>query len=70
MENKTFNAGVTPALQYEAPQLTVVEFKAERGFAGSGEERAFSLFGLSKDGYNNNGQENWDDNDNSLFGSW
>lgn len=57
--------------QYIAPQLMVVEFKAERGYASSGMERAFTLFSLSKDGYNDQGQENWSDGGN-LFGdnSW
>lgn len=38
--------------KYESPHLTVVEFKTEQGFAGSG--------GLSD--YSNNSSDNWFDN--------
>ena len=54
--------------QYIAPALTAVEFKTERGYA-------ISLIRLTNDQetastFNSSGQENWDDNNNSLFGSW
>ena len=59
--------------KYITPTLTVVTFKAEQGFAGSGgAETRFldlSIFG-SKDGYNNQAQQNWNEEDGSLFGSW
>ena len=58
--------------QYIAPELTVVEFKVEKGYADSqGGEQPFILrlfFGGSADGYNAQGQEEWD-SDNSTFGS-
>lgn len=54
--------------QYIAPALTVVEFKTERGFAESSEmAKAFNLFSLSKSGYNDNGQQEWDESEGNLF---
>ena len=57
--------------KYIPPTLTVVAFKAEQGFAVSGDAQMFldlSLFG-SKDGYNNQAQQNWEES-GSLFGNW
>ncbi len=57
--------------KYITPTLTVVAFKAEQGFAGSGNaEKMFLDFSLfeSKDGYNNQAQQNWEES-GSLF-SW
>ena len=58
--------------KYITPTLTVVTFKAEQGFASSGAETMFLDFSLfeSKDGYNNQAQQNWQEEDGSLFGSW
>ena len=55
--------------KYITPTLTVVTFKAEQGFAVSGETMFLdlSLFG-SKDGYNDQAQQNWEEG-GSLF-SW
>lgn len=58
--------------KYITPTLTVVAFKAEQGFAASGDAQKFldlSIFG-SKEGYNNQAQQNWDEEEGSLFGSW
>ena len=59
--------------KYITPTLTVVAFKAEQGFAASGDAQKFldlSIFG-SKEGYNNQAQQNWnEEKDGSLFGSW
>ena len=58
--------------KYITPTLTVVAFKAEQGFAASGDERKFldlSIFG-SKEGYNEQAQQNWNEESESLFGSW
>ena len=50
----------------------MVSFKPEVGFAGSG--GLFSIFqdfGPDHDpGYNDNNQQSWNDNNNSLFGDW
>lgn len=59
--------------KYITPTLTVVAFKAEQGFAASGDEKMFldlSIFGSSKEGYNNQAQQNWQEEDGSLFGNW
>ena len=57
--------------KYITPTLTVVTFKAEQGYAGSGgTETQFldlSIF-ESKDGYNAQAQQNWEES-GSLF-SW
>ena len=54
--------------QYIAPTLTVVTFKAEHGYAGSGMV-SMALFQMENDAYNAYGQENWEEEGN-LFGSW
>ena len=61
--------------KYITPTLTVVAFKAEQGFAASGDVDTkfldLSIFGWSKDGYNEQAQQNWnEEEDGSLFGSW
>lgn len=57
--------------KYIAPELTVVEFKVEKGYAASG-FRLFQDFSLFEDDYNSNynsqAQENWHD-DGGAFGS-
>lgn len=58
--------------KYITPTLTVVAFKAEQGFAASGDAQKFldlSIFG-SKEGYNNQAQQNWNEEGENLFGSW
>lgn len=58
--------------KYIPPTLTVVAFKAERGFAASGDAQMFldlSIFG-PKDGYNEQAQQNWQEESGSLFDSW
>ncbi|MBR0170361.1 MAG: hypothetical protein IJQ14_05910 [Bacteroidales bacterium] len=58
--------------KYIAPALTAVSFKVEKGFATSG----FSTLQLENDielmqnYYNEQGQENWYDEGENLFGSW
>lgn len=57
--------------KYIAPALTAVSFKVEKGFATSG----FSTLQLENDidlmqSYNRQGQENWLDEGENLFGSW
>ncbi len=57
--------------KYITPTLTVVAFKAEQGFAVSGDAQKFldlSIF-EPKDGYNNQAQQNWQEESRSLF-SW
>ena len=57
--------------QYIAPELTVVSFKAERGYALSGGiERSIFDFHLldPDDGYNSQSQQNWQEEE-SFFGS-
>ena len=58
--------------KYITPTLTVVTFKAEQGFAGSGNaEKKFldlSIFELTE-GYNGQAQQNWQVESGSLF-SW
>ncbi|MBQ6742488.1 MAG: hypothetical protein IJR04_07915 [Bacteroidales bacterium] len=59
--------------KYITPTLTVVAFKAEQGFAVSGgaETKLLDLFIFeSKEGYNDQAQQNWNEEDGSLFGSW
>lgn len=56
--------------EYITPTLTVVTFKAEQGFAVSGDAQKFldlSIF-ESEDGYNDQAQQNWEES-GSLF-SW
>ena len=63
--------------QYIAPELTVVSFRTERGYALSGSERGlFDLNFLQLDmsdesysGYNAQGQQTWATADDSYFGS-
>lgn len=59
--------------KYITPTLTVVTFKAEQGFASSGNAETMfldlSIFG-SKEGYNNQAQQNWNEESESLFGNW
>lgn len=56
--------------EYTAPQLTVVSFKPERGYASS-----FFFLHIfqneEEDGFDNNNQEYWlwNDNDNSFGGN-
>jgi hypothetical protein len=58
--------------KYIAPALTAVSFKVEKGFATSG----FSTLQLENDielmqsYYNQQGQENWHEEGENLFGSW
>lgn len=52
--------------EYIAPQLTVVEFRMEQGYASSLlrltlEQNAF---------FNDQGQEKWDETSGSLFDTW
>ena len=57
--------------KYITPTLTVVTFKAEQGFAASGDAKKFldlSIFELTA-GYNNQAQQNWQEESGSLF-SW
>jgi hypothetical protein len=58
--------------QYIAPELTVVSFRTERGYALSGApDRSifdFSLF-EPEEGYNSQSQQNWYEEDESFFGS-
>ena len=59
--------------QYIAPELTVVSFKMEKGYATSGllpEPEAPFILGLfgDADGYNSQGQQVWEE-DNSTFGT-
>lgn len=58
--------------KYITPTLTVVTFKAEQGFAGSGGlETKFldlSIFELTE-GYNGQAQQNWQVESGNLF-SW
>lgn len=58
--------------KYITPTLTVVAFKAEQGFAGSGGAATkflyLSIF-ESIEGYNDQAQQNWQEESGSLF-SW
>ena len=55
--------------QYTAPVLTVVEFKAERGYAFSGMDLGLFRTDAEADIYNTQGQENWSTG-GSLFDRW
>lgn len=56
--------------KYITPTLTVVAFKAEQGFAGSGETKFLDLSIFEpKEGYNDQAQQNWQEESGSLF-SW
>ena len=59
---------------YIAPQLTVVSFKIEQGFAQSGgvSLRLFQDISLDyaiDDNYNDYNQENWHQGSSNIFGS-
>ena len=55
--------------EYIAPELTVVSFKVEQGFFGSG-QKAFSLFPfLGIDAFNNQSQEVWSEG-GDFGGDW
>lgn len=55
--------------KYITPTLTVVAFKAEQGFAVSGETKFLDLSIFeSTQGYNDQAQQNWEESGN-LF-SW
>lgn len=59
--------------EYTAPVLTVVSFKAEKGYAGSGVFATMDLFhDLEEldDNYNSQNQENWYESEQNFFGSW
>lgn len=57
--------------KYITPTLTVVTFKAEQGFAVSGPETKFlDLSIFESDGYNDQAQQKWNEEEGSLFGSW
>ena len=56
--------------QYITPVVKVVAFQVEHGFAGSGELR-LSLFNEElEQGYNDQSQENWVEESNSIFTRW
>lgn len=59
--------------KYITPTLTVVTFKAEQGFAASGNvETKFldlSIFESTEGYYNDQAQQNWQEESGSLF-SW
>ena len=56
--------------QYTTPVVKVVAFQVEHGFAGSGELR-LSLFNNElEEGFNNQSQENWVEEPNSIFTRW
>ena len=56
--------------KYITPTLTVVAFKAEQGFAVSGETKFLDLSIFeSTQGYNDQAQQNWQEESGSLF-SW
>lgn len=53
--------------EYIAPQLTVVTFKQELGYAASiNTLQTFSLFQILEPGYNTQGQQLWEEN--TTFG--
>lgn len=54
--------------EYVAPTLTVVTFKVEQGFASS-EIRLFQDLQLFN-GYNDQAQENWTEDNNSFGNGW
>ena len=59
--------------EYIAPTLTVVSFKAERGYAASGNRSISTFLSLNfldaGNDFNSQGQENWEE-DNSFGSSW
>lgn len=57
--------------KYITPTLTVVAFKAEQGFAGSGPETKFlDLSIFESEYYNDQAQQKWNEEDGSLFDNW
>jgi hypothetical protein len=55
--------------QYISPSVIAVEFKMERGYAIS--FLRFTMDEQALDDFNDYGQENWDEDQNSnFFGSW
>ena len=56
--------------KYITPTLTVVAFKAEQGFAGSGgvDRKLLDLSIFESEDYNDQAQQNWEES-GSLF-SW
>ena len=74
-ESKKSKSFMNSKKQYMAPELTVVSFKAERGYASS-EMRLLDVSFLSLDmeegsfnGYNSQGQQSWSTDDEGYFGS-
>ena len=57
--------------EYITPTLTVVTFKAEQGFAGSGgvDRKLLDLSIFESEDYNDQAQQNWQEESGSLF-SW
>ena len=57
--------------EYITPTLTVVTFKAEQGFAGSGgvDRKLLDLSIFESEDYNDQAQQNWQEESESLF-SW
>ena len=55
--------------QYIAPQLTVVKFKTERGYALSSKLGLFHEQQIYDEFYNSQNQENWEESGN-LFDRW
>jgi len=57
--------------KYITPTLTVVAFKAEQGFAGSGgvDRKLLDLSIFESEDYNDQAQQNWQEESRSLF-SW
>lgn len=56
--------------QYLPPTLTVVTFKAERGFAGSVQFLHMIFSPEDNPGYNSSGQESWSQDDGSFGSGW
>lgn len=57
---------------YIVPEIVVVTFKAEHGFANSGgvQNSVLDLFFLQQeDGYNSQAQQNWQEEE-GFFGNW
>ena len=61
---------------YIAPQLTVVSFKIEQGFAQSGEvslrlfqDAELDIINNNYNDYNEYNQENWHQGSSNIFGS-
>ena len=55
--------------EYIAPELTAVEFKAERGYAASGDLlHIFFPMNDTSSGYNSQGQQTWDNSQSNSFG--